>query len=273
MSSYGYGVAMSIPPDWPDWADNAKKCYDVGIEALRERLEKSKVVIGDAVLYNEDCRFVLPTLRGVDAVVTDPPYGINWVPRLNHRGADHVWVDDETFSANEFLIGKEHIFFGGNYFSNLLPSTEAWFIWIKRPIAHDFSRATSYAPCEMAWSDLKGKQRIRCHVWDGGMRAGAAENRTFCHPSQKPVEIMEWCVEETRGESILDPFMGSGTTGVACVKLGRKFIGIEREKKYFDIACRRIEEAYKQPDMFIEAEKAKPVQFDLLAASSSEGVA
>ncbi len=244
-----------------DAADNSRKCYDEGISALRERLEKSRVVIGDCTLYNEDCGFILPTLRGIDAVVTDPPYGINWVPRVNHR--EQIWIDDKAFDPTPFLIAKEHVFFGGNYFAHLLPPTEAWFVWLKRPVTHDYERATSYAPCEMAWSDLKGKQRIRSHVWDGGMRAGKAENRTFCHPSQKPVEIMEWCVSETSGETILDPFMGSGTTGVACVKQGRKFIGIEIERRYFDIACERIEKAYAQPDFFVSA-PAKPEQMSLV---------
>ncbi len=73
------------------------------------------------------------------------------------------------------------------------------------------------------------------------------------HPTQKPVEVMKWCLGFVAdAKTILDPFMGSGTTGVAAVKLGRKFIGIEIEPKYFDIACRRISEALKQPDMFIE---------------------
>lgn len=93
------------------------------------------------------------------------------------------------------------------------------------------------------------------------MREGAAENRSFCHPSQKPIEIMTWCVKSipADGQTVLDPFMGSGTTGVACAKLGRKFIGIELDEKYFDIACKRIEEAYKQPDLFLPP-PAKPVQ-------------
>lgn len=79
------------------------------------------------------------------------------------------------------------------------------------------------------------------------------------HPTQKPIAVMEWCLGFVEGETILDPFMGSGTTGVACVKLGRRFIGIEIEEKYFDIACKRIEEATKQPDLFIEQPK-KPEQ-------------
>jgi site-specific DNA-methyltransferase (adenine-specific) len=206
------------------------------------------VTIGNATLYLGDCREILPTLQGVDSVVTDPPYGINWVPRVNHR--EQLWVDDKQFDPAPFMIAKQHVFFGGNYFSHLLPPSEAWFIWVKRPPAHDFDRPTSYAPCEMAWSDLDGKQRIKHHVWDGGMRAGSADNRTFCHPSQKPLEVMEWVVSQTAGDIVLDPFMGSGTTGVACMNLGRKFIGIEIEPKYFDVACKRISAAQEQGRLF-----------------------
>jgi site-specific DNA-methyltransferase (adenine-specific)/modification methylase len=224
-----------------------------------------KETIGAHDLWLGDCREVLLTLGKVDTVVTDPPYGINWIPRVNHR--EQIWVDDKAFDPRPFMIGREHLFFGANYFSHLLPPSEAWFLWMKRPAAHDYDRATSYAPCEMAWSDLSGKQRVRHHVWDGGMRAGAAANRTFCHPSQKPIEIMEWCVGETSGQTVLDPFMGSGTTGVACVKLGRRFIGIEVEPRYYEIALKRIEAATRQPDLFIEQPR-KSEQLSLLEAAA-----
>ncbi len=211
------------------------------------------VHIGNAVLYLGNCLEILPTLGKVDAVVTDPPYGIGWQPRVNHR--DGLWTDNMPFDPAAFLaIGDFHLFWGGQYFAPLLPVSEGWLTWVKRPIVYDFSDdGRSYATTELAWRDW-GKAKFIVHVWDGGMRAGAAENRTFCHPSQKPIEVMVWCVKQVPSEAqtILDPFMGSGTTGVACAKLGRKFIGIEIEPKYFDIACKRIEQAYAQPDLFIE---------------------
>jgi site-specific DNA-methyltransferase (adenine-specific) len=86
------------------------------------------------------------------------------------------------------------------------------------------------------------------------------------HPTQKPVALMAWCVEKTKAKSILDPFMGSGTTGVAAIQHGRQFIGIEREPRYFDIACRRIEQAYKQRPLFEAEPQPKPVQLGLEAA-------
>jgi len=206
------------------------------------------VKIGDATLYHGDCLEILPTLDKVDAVVTDPPYGINWKPRVNHQ--DQVWVDDKPFNPAPFLeIGKHHLFWGAQYFADKLPISESWTTWVKRPIDCDFSNdKRTFATTELAWSDW-GKARFKCQVWDGGMRAGKRENREFNHPSQKPIELMEWCLPPDC-EVILDPFMGGGTTGVACANLGRKFIGIELERKYFDIACERIEAAYAQGRLF-----------------------
>lgn len=215
-----------------------------------------KEILAEGVeLYLGDCREILPTLGKVDAVVTDPPYGIGWKPRVNHQ--DQKWVDEIDFDIRSFLVGTHHIIWGGQYFSDKLPVAEGWLTWVKRPTNHDFSNDDrSYATTELAWRDF-GKAKFISHVWDGGMRAGRAENRTFCHPSQKPIEVMEWCVRQlpTECRLILDPFMGSGTTGVAAVRLGRKFIGIELDEGYFETACKRIEAALDAPDMFVESPK------------------
>jgi site-specific DNA-methyltransferase (adenine-specific)/modification methylase len=224
--------------------------------------------IGDAVLHLGDCRDILPTLGPVDAVVTDPPYGIGWKPRVTHQ--DQPWRDVIDFDILAVIVGRYNIVWGGQYFADRLPLAEGWLTWCKRPVGGglDFANdARSYATTEMAWRDF-GKSAFMVHVWDGGMRAGHADNRTFCHPSQKPIEVMAWCVGQlpADAEKVLDPFMGSGTTGVACANLGRKFIGVEREPTYFDIACRRIEEAYRQPRLFAEPEP-KPVQQSLLGAA------
>jgi site-specific DNA-methyltransferase (adenine-specific) len=217
------------------------------IQAVAQRVE----VIGRAVLVQADCRDVLPVLPKVDAVVTDPPHGINWKPRINHK--DQPWVDVIDFDIRTMLVGRFNLVWGGQYFSDVLPPREGWLTWVKRPIECDFSNDNrSYASTELAWRDW-GKPRFIAHVWDGGMRAGDADNRTFCHPSQKPIEVMRWCVRQLPddAQTILDPFMGSGTTGVAAVQMGRDFIGIEREERYFEIACRRIEQAQRQGDLFI----------------------
>lgn len=136
---------------------------------------------------------------------------------------------------------KDQIIWGGNYFTDYLPPTMQWLVWDKG------QRDFSLADCEFAWSSQEKASRIFDYPRSRALQDGKE------HPTQKPLALMKWCLEFLpKAETVLDPFMGSGTTGVACVKLGRKFIGIELDPKYFDIACRRIEEAYKQPSLFIE---------------------
>ena len=221
---------------------------------------KRRVEIGPHVLYEGDCLEILPTLGKVDAVVTDPPYGIGWKPRVNHQ--DQVWVDEVEFDPAAIAsAGKGATIWGAEYLAPMLPPSKCWLTWVKRPIVgFDFSEDTrSYATVEIAWSTT-GKSAFYALVWDGGMRAGDASNRTFCHPAQKPVELMAWCIRRHQGaETILDPFMGSGTTGVACVREGRRFIGIELDPGYFDIACERIRKEMAQPRLDLPA-PVKPTQ-------------
>jgi len=197
-------------------------------------------------IYHGNSTEILPGLSDIGAVVTDPPYGIGWKPRKNHRGEDHIWKDDTPFDPAPWLaVGEHHLFFGAQYFSASLPESEAWLCWVKRPISAttDFgNRQGTYATIELAWTDFGCKPAFQCHVWDGGMRAGDKQNRSFCHPSQKPLEIMRWCVDkcpETTGP-ILDPYAGSGTTLRAAKDLGRKAIGIEIEEKYCEVAAKRL---------------------------------
>jgi len=217
--------------------------------------------IGDAVLYLGDCREILPELGKVDAVVTDPPYGIgrSGKPRSTsshggHKGYEDLgWdvsrPDAETFNAI-LRAAHQHVIWGGNYFADLLPATAGWLVW-------DKGQRICQADCELAWTSIP--QPVRAFEKN---RAAIAQDGAE-HPTQKPVALMQWAVEQTDASTILDPFMGSGTTGVAAIKLGRKFIGIEIEPKYFDIACRRIEEAWKQPRLF-EEPKPKAEQLTLL---------
>jgi len=225
-------------------------------------------IIGDARLILGDCMEILPTLPKVDAVITDPPYGIDRTnsPRALEKYGAQSWQDRIDFDIRSALLGRFNLVWGGQYFADKLPVFDGWLTWCKRPIDMDFSNDNrSYATTELAWRDW-GKAKFFAQVWDGGMRAGAAENREFCHPSQKPVELMAWCVRQLPADAlvVLDPFMGSGTTGVAALHLGRKFIGIEREPSYFDIACRRIEQAAKQGQLFEPAQPKQEQQgFDL----------
>jgi site-specific DNA-methyltransferase (adenine-specific) len=212
------------------------------------------VVIGNATLYHGDCLEILPTLPKVDAVVTDPPYGIShksgggtggkWA-NVKHQGVT-IAGDSEPFDPSAWLsLDVPVVMWGANFYSDKLPGG-GWLIWDKRPGIEDmvFNRSDS----ELAYfSGSKTVKTIR-HLWHGLCRA--TEIGEHHHPTQKPVAVMEWCVKQLDAQTILDPFMGSGTTGVACMNLGRKFIGIELEKKYFDISCERIDQAQRQSRMF-----------------------
>jgi DNA modification methylase len=213
-----------------------------------------KEIIGDATLYLGDCSEILPTLDKVDAVVTDPPYGIGESAGKNKsRGnlavakdyGDDDWdispISDELIKS-VIGAGRNAIVFGGNYYA--MPPTKCWLIWDKENGENDFADA------ELAWTNLNKAVRLRRYMWNGMLRANKEPRGD--HPTQKPIGIMEWCISHLPEgtQTILDPFMGSGTTGVACMNLQRKFIGIEREQKYFDIACKRIEQAQKQERLF-----------------------
>lgn len=210
--------------------------------------------IGSATLYLGDCRDILPTLPKVDAVVTDPPYGIGEAAGKNSsRGklavaknfGNDSW-DDEPISDDLICqvrsAGKWAVIFGGNYYA--MPPSSCWLVWDKENGDSDF------ADCELAWTNLpKAVRRIR-YMWNGMIRANGEVRGD--HPTQKPIGVMAWSINHVPEpcRTILDPFMGSGTTGVACANLGRSFIGIEREPKYFEIACRRIEDAQRQARLF-----------------------
>jgi site-specific DNA-methyltransferase (adenine-specific)/modification methylase len=212
-----------------------------------------KEIIGDATLYLGDCSEILPTLDKVDAVVTDPPYGIGESAGKNKsRGnlavAKDYGDDDWDISpiSNELMkvvvdAGRHAIVFGGNYYA--MPPSKCWLIW-------DKENTGDFADAELAWTNLNKAVRLKRYMWNGMLRANKEPRGD--HPTQKPVGIMEWCISHLPDgtETVLDPFMGSGTTGVACMNLQRKFIGIEREQKYFDIACKRIEQAQKQERLF-----------------------
>lgn len=212
--------------------------------------------IGDATLYLGDCFEILPTLGKVDAVVTDPPYGIGFAaqPTKWQRRAGReaeVWDDLPVERLPELLsLGDIQVVWGGNYYR--LPPSRGWLSWYK-PDA-----PPSMASIELAWTnqDRNSRQISQSISATNAERVG--------HPTQKPIAVMLWTLAQfPDAKTILDPFMGSGTTGVACANLGRKFIGIEIEPKYFDIACRRIELAYQQPRLF-EDEKPQTVQGVLL---------
>jgi site-specific DNA-methyltransferase (adenine-specific)/modification methylase len=225
--------------------------------------------IGACRLICADCREVLPTLGKVDAVVTDPPYGIGYKKGTGGSGGAHQYGgkfrnhepivgDDRPFDPSPWLAFSETLLWGADHYSNRLPPGR-WLAWNK---LGDKEPWDSFSDVEFAWLKGAGASRIFSHLWKGLCQKGVGVRRE--HPTQKPAELMEWCLGFIQGHAILDPFMGSGTTGVASVKLGRRFIGIEIEPRYFEIACKRIEAATRQPDLFIEQPKPKAEQLDLV---------
>lgn len=200
---------------------------------------KPTEIIGNCHLYLGDCREILPHLPKVDLVLTDPPYGIGIASnpvRQMHEKLDWDAAPPSVGTINDCIAhGTTAIVWGGNYFG--LPAAQCFLVWDKiQP--HDFSLAMA----EMAWTNKGGPAKMH--------RQSVLSYRKE-HPTQKPVELMEWCIDSSKDAStVADPFMGSGTTGVACANMGKTFYGIEREPKYFDIACKRIEAAYAQGRLF-----------------------
>lgn len=213
--------------------------------------------IGDCTLYLADCREVFPTLSNIDAVLTDPPYGIGFAaqPTRYQRANGMVsrsWDDARPQAIIDTIVADfpSVIIWGGNYFA--LPPSRGWLAWSKT------GNAPSMADLELAWTSID----MNARSFEKSVKSASLEKnlQNAAHPSQKPVALMEWSVGFVPGSgAVCDPFMGSGTTGVACVNLSRPFIGIEIDAGYFDIACRRIEQAYRQPRLFAEP-SSKPVQ-------------
>jgi DNA modification methylase len=227
-----------------------------------------KVVIADATLYLGDCREILPTLGPVDAVVTDPPYGVNFDGKAGHyrnepsakRDDAYVSYDDtpENFAGvvlpalrNALAIARSGLVFMASRNVQLLPPGELGGIYLPNGGGlgpwgfQSFMHALFYGPDPYLSAGMGSRPNGKYGLYGN-------DSNKVDHPCAKPLSAMVWAVNRASlpGHAVLDPFMGSGTTGVACAKLGRKFIGIEIEPRYFDIACRRIEAAYGQLDLF-----------------------
>jgi len=182
-------------------------------------------------------------------------------------GAQHDAInwDDEAPSGELLALvtskAQVAIVWGGNYFSSHLTNERGWLVWDK--VNDDFY---STSDCELAWTTIKQRLKIfrRPHGLDKGFMVKDGFGNV--HPTQKPVPLMAWCLDQAgKPATVLDPFMGSASTGVACVGFGLAFTGIERERKYFDIACQRIEQAYAQPRLFEDKPVAGAVQGELLS--------
>ena len=222
-------------------------------------------------LYRGDCLEILPTLEGVDAVISDPPYGMDWntdstrfsggqssgirrKPRGEGRGDyGSIQQDDEPFNPAPWIEFPRCVLFGSNHFGSRLPLGTK-LIWIKKD---EHLWGTFLSDAEEAW--MKGGHGVYCRKISFPPPVRAADSGgdpckpIGIHPTQKPVALMSWCMEKAKvpaGSVVLDPFMGSGTTGIACLRTGRRFIGIEKDPVHFRTALERIRRELAQGDLF-----------------------
>lgn len=209
-------------------------------------------------IFHADCRQVLPFLTKTDLLLTDPPYGIGEArgknasrskPFGSKAGLNRV---EAVVAAKDYGVSNwddavppqwlfeslrelttHQIIFGGNYYD--LPPASCWLVWDKDNGESDF------ADCELAWTNLKKAVRRLRYRWNGMLQEPGCRKEVRVHPTQKPEAVMRWALMQApEGCAVLDPFMGSGTTLVAAKRLGRKAIGIERERKYCDLAIERL---------------------------------
>lgn len=211
----------------------------------------------DLKIYHGDCLEILPFLDKADLVIADPPYGIgeNAFRVANRRKLAKTidygsfdW-DKEPASKQEIeatiSAGKNAVIWGGNYFH--LPPARGWLVW-------DKLNSGDFADCELAWTNLKMSVRIFRHMWNGMIRA-SERDRKRVHPTQKPIALINWVLSYAfEAQTIIDPFMGSGTTLVACKELNRNGIGIEINEKYCEIAKKRLKATCKP--LFIDVSGA-----------------
>jgi site-specific DNA-methyltransferase (adenine-specific) len=241
-------------------------------------LSRIETIAEGVTLYLGDCREILPTLAPHEAVVTDPPYGQDYKVNTFYAGGKRenavvqrngktlivspniyqpIIGDKEPFDPTPWLTAApEILMWGAHKFADRLPPG-GWLIWDKVPTG----KVRDQGDGEAAWINRDQPLRIYRLLWDGlcvgvGARHEVTAGQKRFHPSQKPEALMAWCLTFISGSSVLDPYMGAGSTGVAAVRAGKQFTGIELDPHYFDIACRRIEAALRQPDMLIEAAKA-----------------
>ena len=208
-------------------------------------------------LYNGDCLDVLPEISGVDAVITDPPYGMNLdasyansTPNAKKgigasKGYKQIIGDAEPFDPSPIVnICREVFLFGADYYRDKLPPGGSWLVWDKRHGIEDVEYSSS--EFELCWTKVKRKRSILRSRWFGLCGTETQDVRTRIHPAQKPIQVCAWLMEMTDAKMVLDPYMGSGTTGIACLRTGRSFIGIEKDPDYFATAVARLDRECNQ---------------------------
>lgn len=231
---------------------------------------KRKEVIGNQTLYLGDCLAVMPLLGRVDAVVTDPPYGIGFrygvyddsaesfltfMQALRGKPLAMLQYPEEMMRLACPVLGAPDEVLTWVYGSNLPRQTRLWGFW-----GCDVDPKRSKQPCRNPESSKVKNDMVAGYDWREFPQVKNTSPEKTSHPCQVSVDLVSWVLECIKARTVLDPFMGSGTTLVACQKLGRHGIGIELDPDYFDIACRRVEEAARQPDLFIAETRIPPQQ-------------
>ena len=201
-------------------------------------------------LMQGDCKIILPKLTGIHAIVGDPPYGIAELNKFGSRDKASAAMeyapvvgDDEPFDPTHLLIYPVVSLWGANWYAPRLPASGGWLVWDKK----DGGNSDNFSDCEMAWTNASNTVRILHHKWRGMIRA-SEQNEPRIHITQKPVAVMRWNIEQLNlplGATICDPYMGSGTTGIAALQLGFNFIGIEITEHYFCEAQKRLADAWR----------------------------
>ena len=221
--------------------------------------------IGNQRLLLGDCLAIMPGLGRFDAVVTDPPYGIGYVHGAEKRkfastqNEKPIAGDDRPFDPQPFLAAP-CVLWGANHFAARLPGGGRWIVWDKR----DGVGFNDQSDIEIGWiSGERRADRIVSHLWSGWTKA-SERGVPRVHPTQKPIAVMEWCLGFLPdAKTILDPFAGSGTTAVACERMGRHCTAIELDPDYFEIMCRRVDEQVRQPRLDLPEPPRVAVQEDL----------
>jgi len=228
-----------------------------------------KVVIGNAELWHGDCREVLPLLPRVDATITDPPYGVDLGSDPSHVIGNTPYASFDDTPANIAAVVVPAIALARTISTRVVVTPGTRCAWLY-PQPDELGAV--YFPAGSGFSrwGFTCSQPILFYGKDPYMPRNKKPNSVRCtensekngHPCPKPIGLMKWLVDRASlaGETVLDPFMGSGTTGVAAVQMGRQFIGIERERKYFDIACERIARAQAQGQLLPPEPVAAPEQ-------------
>ncbi len=233
----------------------------------QSRRSVQRIVRGhqSATLYLGDCLDIAPQLDGVDAIISDPPYGIDFNRSGAHgrfsgqgvteaaraRGNHPIIGDDQPFDPQAWLGFENVVLWGADHYFKRLPDSGRWLAWNK---LGDMTPWDSFCDVEFAWHSKEGAARIFSMKWKGiACDKKWEDNGLRLHPVQKPIRLMAWCMEQAKvpeGATVLDPYMGSGTTGVACLRTNRNFIGIEKDPQHFATAFERIEREARQGMLF-----------------------